>query len=175
MAAIETDICVIGAGSGGLVGRGGGGADGRAGRADRGRRDGRRLPEPRLRAVEGAAGGGQGCPCDDGGCAVRHRRPVAPQIDFGAVKDHVARVIATIAPVDSQERFEGLGVQVIRDWARFISPAEVQAGGDAIRARRFVIATGSRPVVPPISGAGRGALSDQRDDLCAARKARRIC
>jgi pyruvate/2-oxoglutarate dehydrogenase complex dihydrolipoamide dehydrogenase (E3) component len=78
--------------------------------------------------------------------------PVAPQVDFGAVKDHVARVIATIAPVDSQERFEGLGVRVIRAWGRFVSPTEVEAGGHRITARRFVIATGSRPVVPPIPG-----------------------
>ncbi len=78
--------------------------------------------------------------------------PVTPEIDFGRVKDHVAGTIAAIAPVDSQERFERLGVRVIRDWARFTSPDEVQAGGDMIRARRFVIATGSRPVVPPIPG-----------------------
>jgi pyruvate/2-oxoglutarate dehydrogenase complex dihydrolipoamide dehydrogenase (E3) component len=76
--------------------------------------------------------------------------PVEPQVDFGAVKDHVARVIATIAPVDSQERFEGLGVRVIRAWGRFVSPTEVEAGGHRITARRFVIATGSRPAVPPI-------------------------
>ena len=72
---------------------------------------------------------------------------------FGAVKDHVAAVIAQIAPVDSQERFEGLGVRVIRAFARFTGPREVEAGGHVIRARRFVIATGSRPFVPPIQGA----------------------
>jgi hypothetical protein len=48
--------------------------------------------------------------------------PVEPAGGFAAAKDHVARVIAAIAPVDSQERFEGLGVQVIRDWGRFTSP-----------------------------------------------------
>lgn len=76
----------------------------------------------------------------------------APQIDYATAKDHVARVVATIEPHDSQERFEGLGVQVIRDWARFAGPREVEAGGHRIRARRFVIATGSRPFVPPIPG-----------------------
>ena len=86
------------------------------------------------------------------GARVRHRARSRREIDFGAVKDHVARVIAAIAPVDSQERFEGLGVRVIRAWARFTAPDEVEAGGIAIRARRFVIATGSRPVVPPIPG-----------------------
>ena len=74
------------------------------------------------------------------------------EVDFAAVKDHVAATIAAIAPHDSQNRFEGLGVRVIRDWARFISPREVVAGQATIRARRFVIATGSRAVVPPIPG-----------------------
>jgi pyruvate/2-oxoglutarate dehydrogenase complex dihydrolipoamide dehydrogenase (E3) component len=64
----------------------------------------------------------------------------------------VRKVIETIAPVDSQERFEGLGVRVIRDWGRFLSKTEVQAGDTVIEARRFVIATGSSPLVPPIPG-----------------------
>jgi pyruvate/2-oxoglutarate dehydrogenase complex dihydrolipoamide dehydrogenase (E3) component len=76
----------------------------------------------------------------------------APAVDYAAAKDHVARVIETIAPVDSQERFEGLGCTVLRDWARFVSPTEVQAGDTVIAARRFVIATGSSPLVPPIPG-----------------------
>ena len=76
----------------------------------------------------------------------------APQIDYGAVKDHVKSVIAQIAPVDSQERFEGFGVQVIRAFGRFVSHREVQAGDTIITARRIVIATGSSPFVPPIDG-----------------------
>jgi pyruvate/2-oxoglutarate dehydrogenase complex dihydrolipoamide dehydrogenase (E3) component len=77
---------------------------------------------------------------------------VVPKADYAAAKDHVADVIATIAPVDSQERFEGFGVQVIREFGRFISPTEVQAGDTVITARRIVIATGSSPLVPPIPG-----------------------
>ena len=64
----------------------------------------------------------------------------------------MADVIATIAPVDSQERFEGFGVNVIREFGEFISPTEVQAGDTVIKARRIVIATGSSPLVPPIPG-----------------------
>ncbi len=78
--------------------------------------------------------------------------PVTPEISYAAAKDHVHRVIETIAPVDSQERFEGLGVTVIRDHGRFISETELQAGDTVIAARRFVIATGSSPLVPPIPG-----------------------
>lgn len=80
---------------------------------------------------------------------------VVPQVDYAAAKDHVADVIAQIAPVDSQERFEGLGVRVIREYGEFISPTEVQAGAHIISARRTVIATGSSPLVPPIPGLDR--------------------
>jgi pyruvate/2-oxoglutarate dehydrogenase complex dihydrolipoamide dehydrogenase (E3) component len=77
---------------------------------------------------------------------------IKPKVDYGAAKDHVADVIATIAPVDSQERFEGLGVQVIREYGAFISPTQVQAGAHIITARRIIIATGSSPFVPPVPG-----------------------
>ncbi|WP_339762881.1 FAD-dependent oxidoreductase [uncultured Sulfitobacter sp.] len=73
-------------------------------------------------------------------------------VDYAAAKDHVADVIAQIAPVDSQERFEGFGINVIREFGRFISKDEVQAGDTIIKARRIVIATGSSPLVPPIPG-----------------------
>ncbi len=78
--------------------------------------------------------------------------PIAPTVDYAAAKDHVHKVIAAIEPHDSQERFEGLGVHVIREFGRFISQTEVQAGNTIIEARRIVIATGSGPFVPPIPG-----------------------
>lgn len=78
--------------------------------------------------------------------------PAEPQVDFAAVMDHVADVIAGIAPHDSQERFEGLGVRVIRGWARFTGRDEVEVNGEKIKARRIVIACGSRPFVPPVPG-----------------------
>lgn len=150
MARIDTDICVIGAGSGGLSVA--------AGAVQMG---------ARVVLIEAGEMGGD---CLNAGCvpskaliaaakaAEAQRRgfrgiaPQAPDVDFAAVKDHVAAVIAQIAPVDSQERFEGLGCTVIRAFARFTGPREVQAGDQLIRARRFVIATGSRPFVPPIQG-----------------------
>ena len=150
MQLIETDICVIGAGSGGLSVA--------AGAVQMG---------ARVVLIEAGEMGGD---CLNAGCvpskaliaaakvAEAQRkgfRGIAaqdPQVDFAAVKDHVAAVIAQIAPVDSQDRFEGLGCTVIRAFARFTGPNEVEAGGQRIRARRFVIATGSRPFVPPIPG-----------------------
>ena len=78
-----------------------------------------------------------------------------PAIDFRAVHDHIQGVIAAIAPHDSEERFAGLGVRVLRAAARFTSPEEAAAGDVRIRARRFVIATGSSPLVPPLPGLDR--------------------
>ena len=78
--------------------------------------------------------------------------PVAPVVDYARAKDHVREVIAGIEPHDSVERFEGLGCTVIQDYARFTDAKTVEAGGKQIRARRFIIATGSSPWTPPIPG-----------------------
>ena len=77
-------------------------------------------------------------------------------IDFSKVHDHVHGVIAAVAPTDSAERFSALGVRVIRGHAKFKDRNTVVAGETEIRARRFVVATGSRPAVPPIPGLDRG-------------------
>jgi pyruvate/2-oxoglutarate dehydrogenase complex dihydrolipoamide dehydrogenase (E3) component len=73
-------------------------------------------------------------------------------INVARVRDHIRETIAAIAPTDSAARFGALGVRVIRAAARFTGPNTVEAGGFTITARRFVVATGSRPAVPPIEG-----------------------
>ena len=78
--------------------------------------------------------------------------PTNPTVSYKAIHDHVHGVIAAIAPNDSAERFAGLGVKVIRAEAQFISRDTVLAGDTRIKARRFVIATGSSPAIPPIPG-----------------------
>jgi pyruvate/2-oxoglutarate dehydrogenase complex dihydrolipoamide dehydrogenase (E3) component len=76
-----------------------------------------------------------------------------PSVAFPKVHAHVRGVIAAIAPVDSKERFTGLGVRVIEGAARFTARDTVAVGDDiTIKARRFVIATGSAPAIPPIPG-----------------------
>jgi len=150
---IAPDLCVIGAGSGGLAVA--------AGAAQMG---------AEVVLVERGAMGGD---CLNFGCVPSKsllaaarvadfwRRGAAlgiayapPQIDFAAVAESVQRVIASIAPNDSEERFAGLGVRVLRAEARFTSPRTVRAGEIEIRPRRFVIATGSQPMVPAIPGLG---------------------
>ena len=84
-------------------------------------------------------------------------RAARPTVEFDEVNDHIHRVIDTIAPNDSKERFAGLGVRVIEGEARFLDSKTVAVGPESdiqfeIKARRFVIATGSRPIVPLISG-----------------------
>lgn len=73
-------------------------------------------------------------------------------VNFKKVHDHIHGVIASIAPTDSVERFTGLGVKVIEAEGKFKDAGTVVAGGYEIKARRFVISTGSSAGIPPISG-----------------------
>ena len=77
-------------------------------------------------------------------------------VNFTKVREHVQDVIAAISPADSIERFAGLGVRVIQASAKFKDRKTVAAGDFEIRARRFVIAAGSRPAVPAIPGINDG-------------------
>lgn len=78
--------------------------------------------------------------------------PHAPSPDIGHVMERVAAVIKGIEPNDSPERFRGLGVDVIFGDGKFISPDCFEVNDRKLTARTFVIATGSRPSVPPIAG-----------------------
>ncbi len=148
---LTPDLCIIGAGSGGLSVAAAGaqlGAD--------------------IVLIEKGKMGGD---CLNTGCvpskallaAAKRARQIAtsddfgitsttPEVDFPRVMAHVKDVIAQIAPNDSVERFSGLGVQVIEATGCFTDPRTVRAGGYEIRARRFVIATGSAAALPPVSG-----------------------
>lgn len=151
MERIKTDICIIGGGSGGLSVA--------AGAAQMG---------AKVVLIEGHKMGGD---CLNYGCVPSKAllaagkqayavtsgaelgvSPAHPVVDYAAAKDHVARAIATIEPHDSQERFESLGVTVLRGYGKFISRQEVQVDDTIVEARRFVVATGSSPFVPPIPG-----------------------
>jgi pyruvate/2-oxoglutarate dehydrogenase complex dihydrolipoamide dehydrogenase (E3) component len=154
MTTLAPDLCVIGAGAGGLaVAAGAVQLGASVVLVERGRMGGDCLnygcvPSKSLLAASHLA-------------AVWRRgaelgiRYAPPQIDFAAVADSVARVIARLAPNDSTERFERLGVRVIAAEARFIDRRTIRAGDTRVRPRRFVIATGSAPVVPPIPGLDR--------------------
>jgi pyruvate/2-oxoglutarate dehydrogenase complex dihydrolipoamide dehydrogenase (E3) component len=73
-------------------------------------------------------------------------------VDFSAVNAYVRNAIATTAPQDSRERFNGLGVRVINGTARFADRRTVTVDDITVKARRFVIATGSSPAIPAIPG-----------------------
>lgn len=75
-----------------------------------------------------------------------------PDIRFSEVMAHVNQVIQTIEPHDSPERFQGLGVRVIFGEGRFLDRQTFSVNGEKLTARAFVIATGSRPAIPPIEG-----------------------
>jgi len=75
-----------------------------------------------------------------------------PKFAFDKVFERMRARRAEIAPNDSQDRFESLGVDVFRGEAKFISPCELEVDGTKLRARNFVIATGTRATIPPIEG-----------------------
>jgi pyruvate/2-oxoglutarate dehydrogenase complex dihydrolipoamide dehydrogenase (E3) component len=75
-----------------------------------------------------------------------------PRYRFEDVMERVRERRARIAPHDSQERFESLGVDVFRGAGRFVSPRAVEVDGRTLRARNFVIASGSRAALPPVEG-----------------------
>ena len=151
MSRVACDICVIGAGPGGLT------------VAAAAARFGRQV----ILIEQGKMGGdclNYGCVPSKALIAAARQAHVfrastsfgitamEPEVSFPAVMDHVHSAISAIAPNDSEERFLQLGCRVIRAKARFISPEAVEAAGQTITARRFVIATGSSPSVPPIAG-----------------------
>lgn len=74
------------------------------------------------------------------------------QINFQRANHHVQKVIATIQPHDSPERFRGLGVEVIFGSGKFINHCTFEVDGKQLQARSFVIATGSHPTIPSIPG-----------------------
>ena len=82
-------------------------------------------------------------------------RNVSGEVDFAAVMERVQRVIDTIEPHDSVERYTGLGVEVIEGEARLTSPWTVEVNGQSLSARSIIIATGARPLVPTIPGIER--------------------
>ncbi|MBK8915369.1 MAG: mercuric reductase [Phycisphaerales bacterium] len=76
--------------------------------------------------------------------------PDGVQVDFAAVMERLRRLRAQIAPHDSAERFRGLGVDVFIGNARFTAPDSIMVGGQTLRFAKACVATGARPVVPPI-------------------------
>lgn len=151
-APLTTDICVIGAGAAGLSVA--------AGAAQMGARV--------VLIEEGAMGGdclNVGCVPSKALLAAAARAAQGGErlgvtlgpadVDFAAVMAHVRGAIAAIAPHDSQERFESLGVTVLRARACFTGPRDLMAGDRPVRAKRFVIATGTYPWVPPLPGLSR--------------------
>jgi pyruvate/2-oxoglutarate dehydrogenase complex dihydrolipoamide dehydrogenase (E3) component len=74
------------------------------------------------------------------------------KVNFQKVHDHVHSVISSIAPNDSVERFEKLGVHVILDEGSFADKDRIETNSHIIKAKRFIISTGSTAFVPPIDG-----------------------
>ncbi|MCB0379576.1 MAG: FAD-dependent oxidoreductase, partial [Bdellovibrionales bacterium] len=72
--------------------------------------------------------------------------------DFSDIMARVHRVIQTIEPHDSVERYTKLGVDCIRGTAKILSPHEIEVNGTKITTKNITIATGAKPYIPPIEG-----------------------
>lgn len=144
------DLIVIGAGSAGLTAAGGVAMFGL-----------------KVALIEAGAMGGE---CLNSGCvpskallgaaasahnarkAKRFGVKAVPTVDWIGVRAHIDGAIATIAPHDAQERFEAMGIEVMRTRARFLDGQTLAVGNRRLTAPRIVIATGSKPVIPVIEG-----------------------
>ena len=74
------------------------------------------------------------------------------EFDFADVMERVQRVVKTVAPHDSIERYSKLGVECIAGDAKITSPWTVTVNDRTLTTRNIVIAAGARPFVPPIPG-----------------------
>ncbi len=79
-------------------------------------------------------------------------KSASAEFDFSEVMERVQRVVKTVEPHDSVERYTGLGVDVIEGEAMIKSPYEVEVNGQTLTTRNIIVATGARPFVPPIPG-----------------------
>lgn len=148
---LKPDLCIVGAGPGGLAAAEAARAlDATVALVERDRTGGTRLnagcvPSKALAAAAAHA------------WAIRNAAPFGmandqPKVNFRAVHEHVQKTIAAAAPQEAIERYEALGVEMVGGEARFLDRRTLKAGEVLVRARRFILATGSRPVVPDIPG-----------------------
>jgi pyruvate/2-oxoglutarate dehydrogenase complex dihydrolipoamide dehydrogenase (E3) component len=79
-------------------------------------------------------------------------RSLGVEVDFAEVMGQVHSAIATIEPKDSAERYESLGVKVLKGSATLVDPWTVEVNGTRRTARAIILATGGEPLVPPIPG-----------------------
>ena len=133
---IKTDLLVIGAGAGGLSVA--------AGAAQLG---------VKVVLLEGDKMGGD---CLNYGCVpskalIAFSNQKKPQ-QFLEAMGFVRNAIKEIEPHDSEERFRSLGVNVIREYGRFLDKKTIAAGDYEIKSRRIVIATGAHTSAPEIKG-----------------------
>ena len=131
---IRADLCVIGAGSAGLSLAAGAVQMGAS-----------------VILIEQSRMGGE---CLNTGCVPSKAllAAAARGEDFATAYDHMRRAIAAIEPHDSAERFRGLGAHVVFGKASFVAPRFLEVGDTSVTARRFIVATGSAPLVPAIPG-----------------------
>ena len=77
-------------------------------------------------------------------------------LDFDAAMSEVRRVVASIAADEDADQLRSEGVEVLRGRGVFIDDETIDVSGTTLRSKRFIIATGAGPFVPPIPGLEAG-------------------
>ena len=148
---LAVDICVIGAGAGGLsVAAGASQMGAKVALVESGKMGGDCLnygcvPSKALLAMGKVANTVRNA--DEFGIFIDDFR-----IEPSEIYNRIKKIVSLIELNDSEERFTGLGVELIRAKGQFLSPKVLQAGELTVRAKYFVIAAGSEPAVPFIAG-----------------------
>ncbi len=148
---LTPDLCVIGAGSGGLA------------VAERARAYGASVVLVEKSRLGGSALNTGAIPAKALLAAAAHAQSMRdgaafgiagddPKVNFRRVHDHIEQVIGALSPASAAQRLKVLGIDVLIGTARFVGRKAVVVGETEIRARHFVVATGARPPVPPIPG-----------------------
>ena len=130
----DYDVVVIGGGAGGLVAA----------------REAKRRHAKVMIVQDGPMGGD----CTFTGCVPSKAllAAAARGLSFDAALERVHHAVATIAATEDSEALGREGIDVIAGYARFTSPTTIDVDGRTLRSRRFIVATGARPLVPPVAG-----------------------
>jgi pyruvate/2-oxoglutarate dehydrogenase complex dihydrolipoamide dehydrogenase (E3) component len=102
------------------------------------------------------------------------RGPADINVDFAAAMERMRRIRARIARKNAAPRLGALGVDVFFGEASFASPASVLVGGKTLRFEKALIATGSRPRVPPIPGLVEAGYWTNEDVFDLTERPRRL-
>ncbi len=113
-------------------------------------------------------------------CAAAHdasraaRLGAAPRVDFGRLRTRLREIEARYALEIAPPRLAAMNIRIVRAAGSFVGPTRLEAGGFAIEARHFIVATGATPALPPIAGLALFHLFDSQELLTSENLPKRL-